>query len=107
VNNDLEGSIVLIRYACLQELIALNHGMLRTLGVSHESIEAALKVLHSFGFKGKLTGAGCGGCLFALIAPDCDNDTVTSAVESIENAGYECWKAAIGCNGVRCILHER
>jgi len=94
-------------FESLKELIALNHGMLRTLGVSHESIEAALKVLHSFGFKGKLTGAGCGGCLFALIAPDCDNDTVTSAVESIENAGYECWKAAIGCNGVRCILHER
>ena len=65
----LKNQLYLLDTSVLQELIALNHGMLRTLGVSHESIEAALKVLHSFGFKGKLTGAGCGGCLFALIAP--------------------------------------
>ena len=47
----------------------LNHGLLRTLGVSHDSIEAVVSILKQHGFKGKLTGAGGGGCLFALIKP--------------------------------------
>ena len=50
-------------------LTDLNQGLLRTLGVSHESINKALEILNGYGFKGKLTGAGGGGCLFAVIKP--------------------------------------
>ena len=52
-----------------QEMTDLNHGLLRTLGVSHDAIETVLGILRRFGFKGKLTGAGGGGSVFTLIKP--------------------------------------
>ena len=37
--------------------------------MSHESIEAILDILSHFGLTGKLTGAGGGGCVFAVLKP--------------------------------------
>jgi len=57
----------------LAKLIEENHGHLRTLGVSHPSLERILEVTKEkpFELSTKLTGAGGGGCAVTLI-PDCE-----------------------------------
>lgn len=45
----------------LQDLIELNHSLLRCIGVSHPSLEKVCDIAKKFGFTAKLTGAGGGG----------------------------------------------
>ena len=52
-----------------QDLVDTNHGLLCALGVSHPGLDRAVAVAARRGFHAKLTGAGGGGCAFALLAP--------------------------------------
>ncbi len=62
-------SPVSIQFIFFQALTDINQHLLRAIGVSHESIEAILDILKKHEIKGKLTGAGAGGCVFAIIKP--------------------------------------
>ncbi len=58
-------------WATLGELMDLNHGALCALGVSTEALDAAVHVARASGALGaKLTGAGGGGCVWALTPDD-------------------------------------
>lgn len=58
-------------WATLGELMDLNHGALCALGVSTEALDAAVHVARAAGALGaKLTGAGGGGCVWALTPDD-------------------------------------
>lgn len=52
----------------LGQLVVLNQGLLRTLGVSHPSIEQVIEHNQDIGWT-KLVGAGGGGCTITLLKP--------------------------------------
>jgi len=69
------------------ELMDVNHGALATIGVSTEALDRACYVARDFGALGaKLTGAGGGGCVVALL-PDEGSDVL----EAWEREGWECF----------------
>lgn len=49
--------------------IEANQNLLNSLGAGHTVIDVILSTALSYGFKGKLTGAGGGGCVFIYIIP--------------------------------------
>ena len=51
-------------------MIDTNQGLLCALGVSHPSLDRAVSIAAKHGLHAKLTGAGGGGCAFALLDPD-------------------------------------
>jgi len=52
-----------------QELIDMNQHLLNMLGVGHASLDTVVSVARRHHLHAKLTGAGGGGCAFALIPP--------------------------------------
>ncbi|KAH9304674.1 hypothetical protein KI387_009078, partial [Taxus chinensis] len=51
----------------LEELMEMNQGLLKCMGVSHPCIEAVLKTTSKYKLCSKLTGAGGGGCVLTLL----------------------------------------
>ncbi len=68
------------------ELMNINHELLCALGVSSEELEKLVHAARNAGALGaKLTGAGGGGCMIALVSPEKLGDVA----EAIEKAGGE------------------
>lgn len=66
-------------HGAVGELMNLNHGLLTALGVSTPALDAACSSARQAGALGaKLTGAGGGGCMVALV-----NETSLDAVERV------------------------
>lgn len=91
-------------YVELGELAELNHGLLRTLGVSHESIESVIQILSKFNIKGKLTGAGGGGYVLAFLSPELAAEDLTEVCKELAFKGYQPMVTNMGSIGV-CIEH--
>lgn len=78
----------------LGELMDLNQGYLNALGVSTPAIEALCHLMRDSGALGaKLTGAGGGGAVIALV-----DDDPEPVVHAIRKAGYEGFAAEIGAS---------
>ena len=70
----------------LGELMNINHELLCALGVSSEELENLVHAARKAGAWGaKLTGAGGGGCMIALVSPE----KLKNVAEAIEKAGGE------------------
>ena len=68
------------------ELMNINHELLCALGVSSEELEKLVHAARNAGALGaKLTGAGGGGCMIALVSPE----KLRDVAEAIEKAGGE------------------
>lgn len=65
----------------LPELVVANHGLLNALGVGHPALDAVVAAARSAGLPAKLTGAGGGGCAFAVVPPGADESRVAAFVE--------------------------
>ena len=50
----------------LQDLVCINQQLLEVLGVSHHTIRQLCSIAAKHGLSAKLTGAGGGGCVFAI-----------------------------------------
>ena len=75
----------------LGELMDLNQGYLNSLGVSTPQLETLCSIARSKGALGaKLTGAGCGGAVIALVEEDDD-----SVLKGFQCAGFEAFKTEI------------
>ncbi len=94
VKGDLEG---------LGILMDRNQELLRIIGVSHEKLEELILTAKRAGALGaKLTGAGGGGCMIALVT-----DKVRSSVaKAIEDAGGKSLPANISISGVEVKLYN-
>lgn len=57
-------------FKTLSGLVQMNHGLLRTIGVSHESLEKIVSICDRFELSCKLTGAGGGGYAITLVPPN-------------------------------------
>lgn len=70
----------------LGKLMILNHGILASIGVSTERIEELVnKAMDSGALGAKLTGAGGGGCIIALV----DKNNIESVVYNLRRAGAD------------------
>ena len=87
-------------YKTLSELITINQNQLNILGVSHPSLENIFRITNKYGFPCKLTGAGGGGCAFALISPQVSQEVVNEVKEELMKLGYDSWETTIGASGI-------
>jgi len=58
----------------------MNHHLLNLLGVGHASLDTVIAIAQRHSLHAKLTGAGGGGCAFALIPP-CEMFLVSTGVD--------------------------
>lgn len=85
---------------CVQQLIDLNHGLLRTLGVSHPLLEKIGDVSAQYGLHSKLTGAGGGGYAYTLVPPWFCTDDLAAYCQDIQNEGCSVSDVIIGGSGL-------
>ena len=82
----------------LGELMDINHGLLCSIGVSNEALDRLVHSARRAGALGaKLTGAGGGGCMIALVEPGMGQDVA----RAIEEAGGRAFLAKLSLEGVR------
>ena len=96
-----------IRKQTLQELVAVNHGLLVALGVSHPSLEEIRIITEkrSLGAT-KLTGAGGGGCAITLVYDSATEADIESVSRELEAKGFETFQAMLGGKGVGMLSAE-
>jgi mevalonate kinase len=87
-------------YARVCELVDVNMGLLRLLGVGHPALDALCDASARHGLHSKLTGAGGGGCGFTLLPPDLPAATLAALVAELTAAGFECFETSAGGPGV-------
>eukprot|EP00727_Mastigamoeba_balamuthi_P001922 m51a1_g11727 putative mevalonate kinase (362) ;mRNA; f:111108-112193 len=86
----------------LRELVTKAHVLLSgPLGVGHEVLDRAVAAAGRAGAVAKLTGAGMGGCVVALLWPSDDGERV---VEELRREGFDAFVTPIGGQGVTVTL---
>jgi mevalonate kinase len=85
----------------LGELMAINHGLLVSLGVSHPRLERVRELVDhaGIGFT-KLTGAGGGGCSITLLKPDVSHERLKQLEDQLDSEGYQRFETTLGGDGV-------
>ncbi|XP_014272243.1 mevalonate kinase [Halyomorpha halys] len=88
IKNESDKADVLQHYRKLEVLIDLQHGHLRTLGVSHPRLEEICFITKRRGLHSKLTGAGGGGNAFTLLPPDATEEDIKETVQDLKSSGF-------------------
>ncbi|XP_014776532.1 mevalonate kinase isoform X3 [Octopus bimaculoides] len=88
-------------YPVLEELVDLNHCQLAALGVSHPSLEYIRYILHEFSLSAKLTGAGGGGCAFAILNSGVSENQKLAALQKLNESGFHAFETILGGQGVK------
>lgn len=83
----------------LAELMEMNQGLLKCMGVSHSSIETVLRATLKYNLVSKLTGAGGGGCVLTLIPNILSNLVLEKVTAELESHGFRCFKVQVGGQG--------
>ncbi|MCY4491599.1 MAG: mevalonate kinase [Thaumarchaeota archaeon] len=76
-----------------------NQSMLKEIGVSNERLEEMIKIADSTSYGSKITGAGDGGCIFALN----DDTNMQDTLYTLEKNGIECFSVGIDFKGLDTI----
>lgn len=83
------------------ELMAINHGLLVALGVSHPRLERVRELVDHEGLGWtKLTGAGGGGCSITLMRPDATRAQWDELEGKLLREGYQKFETTLGGDGV-------
>lgn len=88
------------RYEELGRLTAINHDLLRALGVSHLRLDEAIHVLAENGLQGKLTGAGGGGYAICLVSPYTEPGVLEKVSHELSSRGFGVVLTELGGRGV-------
>lgn len=88
----------------LEELIDMNQHLLNMLGVGHASLDTVVSVARRHHLHAKLTGAGGGGCAFAIIPPYVAETDVKAAMHELTAVGYDCFQTSLGGQGVTAFV---
>lgn len=73
-----------------------NQKMLTTMGVSSEDLERMVGIANATSFGGKITGAGGGGCVFALN----DSTNIQDTIKHFREKNIECFSVEIDFAGL-------
>lgn len=73
-----------------------NQEYLETIGVSNKKLRNMIELATKFSFGAKITGAGGGGCIFALT----DENNMEKTIQQLKENDYECFSAKIDFKGL-------
>jgi mevalonate kinase len=73
-----------------------NQEYLETIGVSNEKLRNMVKLANKSSFGSKITGAGGGGCIFALT----DESNMEKTIQQLKENDYHCFSAKIDFRGL-------
>ena len=80
----------------LGQKIIQNQEYLETIGVSNEKLRDIIQVGQKSSFGAKITGAGGGGCIFALT----DESNLEYSIKQFKDNNYECFSVKIDFKGL-------
>ncbi len=80
----------------LGQKIIQNQKYLETIGVSNEKLRDMIQVGEKSSFGAKITGAGGGGCIFALV----DESNLEQSINEFKDKNYECFSVKIDFKGL-------
>jgi mevalonate kinase len=80
----------------LGEKVNENQRYLETIGISNEKIRKMIQIGKESSFGAKITGAGGGGCVFALT----DDTNLNKTINQFRNKNYECFSVKIDLEGL-------
>ncbi len=80
----------------LGEKVNENQKYLETIGISNEKIRKMIQIGKESSFGAKITGAGGGGCVFALT----DDTNLNKTINQFRNKNYECFSVKIDLEGL-------
>ena len=80
----------------LGEIVIQNQKYLETIGVSNDKLREMIQVGQKFSFGAKITGAGGGGCIFALT----DESNLKQTIKEFKDKNYECFSVKIDFRGL-------
>lgn len=84
----------------LQDLIDINHGLLTSLTVSNKALNEIVDTAAIYNLRAKLTGAGGGGYVYALIPPWTSPENVQHCIKTLDQKGYTSFQVKLGCPGL-------
>lgn len=73
-----------------------NQEYLETIGISNEKLRKMIKIGQNEAFGAKITGAGGGGCIFALT----DETNLEQTMEKFKSENYDCFSVKIDFQGL-------
>jgi len=73
-----------------------NQEYLENIGVSNEKLKNMIEIATKSSFGAKITGAGDGGCIFALT----DESNIEKTLKQLKEKDYDCFSAKIDFRGL-------
>ncbi len=80
----------------LGQKIIQNQEYLETIGISNEKLREMIKIGQRSSFGAKITGAGGGGCIFALT----DESNLDKAINEFKDSNFDCFSVKIDFKGL-------
>ncbi|XP_071511523.1 mevalonate kinase-like [Diadema antillarum] len=93
-----------VAFQSLESLVDINQQLLEVIGVSHPSINNVCRSASAYDLHVKLTGAGGGGCVFAILPPYVEKEIVQTLQKDLHLHNYDSWITTLGAKGVT--LHQ-
>jgi mevalonate kinase len=93
-NNLIDDVLVCLKKNDLKGIgidIIKNQEYLELIGVSNEKLRSMIKLANKSSFGAKITGAGLGGCIFALT----DETNMEDTIQQLKENNYECFSVKI------------
>ena len=69
------------------EVIRVNQGILKVLGVSCEAIDKVVSIAAEYGYVAKLTGGGGGGCVMAITEDSSNQEQLLNRLDVYKRQG--------------------
>ena len=98
-NNLIDDVLVCLKKNDLKGIgidIIKNQEYLELIGVSNEKLRSMIELANKSSFGAKITGAGVGGCIFALT----DESNMEDTIQQLKENNYECFSVKIDFNGL-------
>ena len=98
-NNLIDDVLVCLKKNDLKGMgidIIKNQEYLELIGVSNEKLRSMIKLANKSSFGAKITGAGLGGCIFALT----DETNMEDTIQQLKENNYECFSVKIDFKGL-------
>ena len=95
----IENVLNLFKEKKIQEIgkqVSLNQKYLDEIGVSNNKLQEMINIANEVSYGSKITGAGGGGCIFALT----DKRKLQETINQFRAKNYDCFSVEIDCKGL-------
>ncbi|KAG5325586.1 KIME kinase, partial [Pseudoatta argentina] len=87
-------------YKILMDVIHMNQGLLKSLGMSHPNLDIICAIARKFLFAAKLAGKSGSRCAFILL-PRATSEDILDLITEFESFNFSTKVATLNCNGIR------